>query len=115
MIPEVKPGHFFFTSENVTSGHPDKLCDYISDSVLDACLSQDPNSKVACESSVKNSICMVFGEVHTKAEVNFEQIARQAIKEVGYDSNEIGMDYKTAVVIVAMDRQSPDIAQSVHL
>ena len=66
-----KPGHFLFTSENVTSGHPDKLCDYISDSVLDACLAQDPNSKVACETAVKNSICMVFGEISTSAEVNF--------------------------------------------
>ncbi len=71
MDHQLKPGHLCFTSENVTSGHPDKLCDYISDSVLDACLAQDPLSKVACESSVKNSICMVFGEVSTKAEVNF--------------------------------------------
>lgn len=82
-----QPGHFLFTSESVTSGHPDKLCDYISDSVLDACLTKDPNAKVACESAVKNSICMVFGEITVNGEVNFEQIARQAIKEIGYDSN----------------------------
>lgn len=101
------PGHFLFTSENVTSGHPDKLCDYISDSVLDACLAQDPESKVACESSVKNSICMVFGEITTKAEISFELVARQAIKEAGYDHVDIGMDYKTATIIVAIDKQSP--------
>lgn len=110
-----KPGHFLFTSESVTSGHPDKLCDYISDSVLDACLAVDPESKVACESAVKNSLCMLFGEIQTEAEVNFEQVARQAIKEVGYNSSEIGMDYKTATIIVAIDKQSPDIAQGVHL
>lgn len=110
-----QPGHFLFTSESVTSGHPDKLCDYISDSVLDACLAKDPNAKVACESAVKNSICMVFGEITVNGEVNFEQIARQAIKEIGYDSNEVGMDYKTATIIVAIDKQSPDIAQGVHL
>ena len=110
-----KEGHFLFTSESVTSGHPDKLCDYISDSVLDACLAKDPNAKVACESAVKNSICMVFGEITVNGEVNFEQIARQAIKEIGYDSNDIGMDYKTATIIVAIDKQSPDIAQGVHL
>lgn len=96
-------------------GHPDKLCDFISDSVLDACLEVDPNSKVACESAVKNSLCMMFGEIQTEAEVNFEQVARKAIKEVGYTSNDIGMDYKTATIIVAIDRQSPDIAQGVHL
>ena len=69
-----REGHFLFTSESVTSGHPDKLCDYISDSVLDACLAKDPNAKVACESAVKNSICMIFGEITVNGEVNFEQI-----------------------------------------
>ena len=91
----------------MTSGHPDKLCDFISDSVLDACLEQDSNAYVACETSVKNSICMVFGEVNTTAEINFEKVARTAIKEAGYDSLEVGMDYKTATIIVAMDKQSP--------
>lgn len=110
-----KPGHFLFTSESVSSGHPDKLCDFISDSILDACLEKDPNAKVACQTAVKNSICMVFGEISCNGEVNFEQVARQAIKEVGYDSVDIGMDYKTATLIVAIDKQSPDIAQGVHL
>ena len=69
-----------FTSESVSSGHPDKLCDYVSDSVLDACLAGDPESKVACETSVKNSMCMVFGEISTNADINIEHIARHAIK-----------------------------------
>jgi S-adenosylmethionine synthetase len=112
---EMKPNHFLFTSENVTSGHPDKLCDYISDSVLDACLAQDPEAKVACETSVKNSLCMVFGEITTTAEVNIEHIARHAIKEIGYTDVAVGMDNKTATIIVAIDRQSPEIAQSVHV
>ena len=82
---------------------------------MDACLSKDPNAKVACESAVKNSICMVFGEISVDGDISFEQIARQAIKEIGYDSVDVGMDYKTATVIVAIDKQSPDIAQSVHV
>ncbi len=112
---ELKPGHFLFTSENVTSGHPDKLCDYISDSVLDACLAADPEAKVACQSAVKNSLCMVFGEISTSAQINIEQVARQAIKEIGYTDVSVGMDNKTATIIVAIDRQSPEIANSVHV
>lgn len=99
----------------MTSGHPDKLCDYISDSVLDACLAADPEAKVACESAVKNSLCMVFGEISTSAEINIEQVARQAIKEIGYTDLAVGMDNKTATIIVAIDRQSPEIANSVHV
>jgi S-adenosylmethionine synthetase len=99
----------------VTSGHPDKLCDYISDSVLDACLAQDPHSMVACETAAKNNIVMVFGEITTKADLNIEQITRQAIKEVGYESFDVGIDYKTATIIVAIDKQSSEIAEGVHL
>lgn len=83
--PELPKEHYLFTSESVTNGHPDKLCDYISDSVLDACLAQDPESKVACETCCKNTLCMVFGEITTNANIHIEQIARQAIKEIGYD------------------------------
>jgi S-adenosylmethionine synthetase len=104
MIPNLPREHFLFTSESVTNGHPDKLCDYISDSVLDACLEQDPYAKVACESAVKNTICMVFGEITTSGTINIEQIARQAIKEVGYDDMKKGFDYKNATVIVAIDK-----------
>ena len=112
---QIKPGYFLFTSENVSSGHPDKLCDYISDSVLDACLALDPEPKVACETAVKNSICMVFGEISTSAQVKIEQVARQAIKDIGYTDIAVGMDNKTATIIVAIDRQSPEIAASVHV
>jgi len=112
---KLPPGHFLFSSESVTCGHPDKLCDIISDSVLDACLTADPEAKVACESAVKNSLCMIFGEISTKAEIQFEQIVRKAVKDVGYESVDIGMDYKTATIIIAIDRQSPEIANSVHV
>lgn len=101
--PELPKEHYLFTSESVTNGHPDKLCDYISDSVLDAFLAQDPDSMVACESSVKNTLCMVFGEITSKATLQIEQITRQAIKEVGYDDIAKGFDYKNATVIVAVD------------
>lgn len=78
-------------------GHPDKLCDFISDSILDACLSDDPDSKVACEAACKNSMVMVFGEISTQAKnIYYEQIVRKAIKEVGYDSVSKGLDYKNA-------------------
>lgn len=93
--PELPKEHYLFTSESVTNGHPDKLCDYISDSVLDACLTQDPESKVACETSVKNTLCMVFGEITSKAHLQIEQIARQAIKEVGYDDIAKGLTTRT--------------------
>ncbi|CAD8120895.1 unnamed protein product [Paramecium sonneborni] len=106
-------GHFLFTSESVSSGHPDKLCDLISDSVLDACLQQDPNSKVACETACKNSLVMVFGEISTQAQVSYETIVRDAIKKVGYDSIEKGLDYKNALVVVSLDQQSNQINSAV--
>jgi len=114
-IQKLPKDHILFTSESVTAGHPDKLCDFISDSILDACLAQDPESKVACESAVKNNMVMVFGEINTKAKIVVEQVVREAIKEVGYDSLEKGMDYKTATIIIGLDHQSPEIAESVHV
>jgi len=107
--------HFLFTSEAVTNGHPDKLCDYISDSVLDACLEQDPNSKVACESACKSNMVMVFGEITSNAKISYEQVVREAIKNVGYDSIEKGCDYKNCTVMVAIEQQSVEIAESVHV
>jgi len=107
--------HFLFTSEAVTNGHPDKLCDYISDSVLDACLAQDPDSKVACETACKSNLVMVFGEITSNAKVSYEQIVREAIKNVGYDSIEKGCDYKNCTVMVAIEQQSVEIAESVHV
>lgn len=108
--------HFLFSSESVSIGHPDKLCDYISDSVLDACLTQDPEAKVACESACKNTLVMVFGEITTSnPNIVYEHIVRQAIKEVGYDSIEKGLDYKNTTVMVALDQQSKEIANAVHV
>ncbi len=106
-------GNYLFTSESVTEGHPDKIADQISDSVLDAILSQDPKSRVACETLVTTGLIVVAGEVTTNARVDYADIARQAVKRIGYDSSEKGFDYKTCGVIVTLDRQSPDISQGV--
>ncbi len=103
----------FFTSESVTEGHPDKMCDQISDAVLDACLEQDPYSRVACESAVKTGYAMCFGEITTHAFVNFDQLVRKVITDIGFDSSEKGFDGNSCGVLVAIASQSPDIAQGV--
>ena len=103
-----------FTSESVTEGHPDKLCDQISDAVLDACLEQDPYSRVACEAATKTGFVMLLGEITTHANLNFDELVRKVVNEVGYNSSEMGFDGNTCAVQVAISKQSPDIAVGVN-
>tara|TARA_Y100001978_G_scaffold202019_1_gene221820 strand:+ start:64 stop:1302 length:1239 start_codon:yes stop_codon:yes gene_type:complete len=105
---------FVFTSESVTEGHPDKICDQISDAVLDALLFQDPNSRVACETVVNTGLCMLTGEITSKAKVDYVKIARNVISKIGYQGAKAGgFDSNSCAVLVALDEQSPDIAQGV--
>jgi len=103
-----------FTSESVTEGHPDKLCDQISDAVLDACLEQDPRSRVACETATKTGFVALLGEITTNAVFNYDQLARQVICDIGYDSSEKGFDGNSCGVLVAIAKQSGDIAMGVN-
>ena len=99
-----------FTSESVTEGHPDKLCDYISDSVLDEYLKLDSNSRVACETVAGKNIIFITGEISSVAEVDIEKVVRNAIKEVGFDNSSTDIDYRTCKVMINISKQSPDIA-----
>lgn len=109
-----KEGNFLFTSESVNEGHPDKLCDQVSDAILDACLKQDSNSRVACETCTKTGMVMVFGEIKTTAEVDYESVIRGVCQQIGYDSADIGLDYKNMTVLNKLESQSPDISQAVE-
>ena len=106
--------NFLFTSESVSEGHPDKIADQISDAVLDAILAQDPHARVACETLVTTGLCLVSGEITTEAYVDIAETAREVIKGIGYTNADFGFDGKTCGVLVALDAQSPDIAQRVN-
>ncbi|MGC9397677.1 MAG: methionine adenosyltransferase [Anaerolineae bacterium] len=109
----MKAPQYFFTSESVTEGHPDKICDQISDAVLDAILTDDPDARVACDTSVTNGLIMVFGEITTSTYVDIAKIARQVVLEIGYDRAKYGFDGETCGVIVSINEQSADIALGV--
>ena len=102
-----------FTSESVTEGHPDKVCDSISDAILDAMMAQDPMSRVACETATTTGLVLVMGEITTKANVDIQKIVRDTIREIGYDNADYGFDADTCAVITALDKQSTDIAMGV--
>ena len=104
---------YLFTSESVTEGHPDKICDRISDGVLDAILEQDKTARVACETCATTGMVLIMGEITTTASVDIPAIARDVIKETGYDNSEYGFDYKTCAILTSIDKQSPDIAMGV--
>lgn len=105
---------FYFTSESVSEGHPDKVADQISDAVLDAILTQDPKARVAAETLTNTGLVLLAGEISTHAQVNYIDVARETLKKIGYDNAEFGIDYKSCAVMVCYDRQSPDIAQGVN-
>ena len=104
---------YIFTSESVTEGHPDKICDAVSDAILDACMAEDPMSRVACETAMCTGFALVTGEFTTKAVIDYQKIVRDTIREIGYDDSSKGFDADTCAVFVAMDQQSPDIAMGV--
>ena len=112
-IKKLPENHFYFSSESVTEGHPDKICDSISDCILDACLSSDPNAKVACETVAKSNMILLAGEITTTANFNEEQIVRDRLREIGYNDEKKGINYESCDVIKKITKQSPDISQAV--
>src|SRR3954466_8168324 len=102
--------HYLFTSESVTEGHPDKMCDQISDAILDAIIGSDPDARVACETATTTGLVMVLGEISTSVYVDFQSVVRDTVRDVGYTRAEYGFDYLTCGTLVSVKEQSPDIA-----
>src|SRR5262249_10697192 len=112
--PVSQDNRYLFTSESVSMGHPDKMADQISDGILDALLEQDPYSRVACESLLTTGLVCLAGEITTKAMIDYPTIVRQVVRDIGYTSSEMGFDATTCAVMVALGKQSPDIAMGVN-
>src|ERR671919_2994117 len=112
-ISELGPNEYLFTSESVTEGHPDKICDQISDGVLDAVLADDPTGRVACEALVNTGFAIVAGEITTETYVDIPKLVRETLRRIGYDRAKYGFDAETCAVITTIDEQSADIAQGV--
>lgn len=106
--------NFLFTSESVAQGHPDKIADQISDAVLDACLTLDPNAKVACETVVSSGLVLLVGEITTQVHPDYQEVVRKTIRDIGYDDSSLGFDYRSCGVLLSINKQSPDIAQGVN-
>ncbi len=104
---------YLFTSESVTEGHPDKMCDQISDAILDAILAEDPDARVACETATTTGLVLVLGEITTSTYVDFQAVVRDTVKEIGYTNADCGFDYMTCGTLVSVKEQSPDIAMGV--
>ena len=105
--------HYLFTSESVTEGHPDKMCDQISDAILDAIIRDDPEARVACETATTTGLVMVLGEISTSTYIDFQSVVRETVRDIGYTRADYGFDYLTCGTLVSVKEQSPDIAQGV--
>ena len=112
-MAEIK--NYYFSSESVTEGHPDKICDAVSDAVLDECLKQDPHSRVACETLAKTGMLILAGEITTKAKLDYQKIARGVVRRIGYTSSDMGFDADTCAVMESIHEQSPDIDMGVSV
>src|SRR3954470_20009842 len=113
MTSIVDASQYLFTSESVTEGHPDKMCDQVSDAILDAIIRDDPEARVACETATTTGLVLVLGEITTKTYIDFQTIVRDTVRDIGYTKAEYGFDYQTCGTLVSVQGQSPDIAQGV--
>src|SRR5271154_856409 len=114
LYERIEMTHFLFTSESVSIGHPDKIADQISDAILDACLTIDPNARVACETLVSRGLVVLAGEITTYAAIDYQDIVRKTIQDIGYDNPALGFDFQSCGIITSINKQSPDIAQGVN-
>src|SRR5215470_15033803 len=110
----VDAAQYLFTSESVTEGHPDKMCDQISDAILDAIIAEDPNARVACETATTTGLVIVLGEITTSTYVDFQAVVRETVRDIGYTRSDFGFDYETCGTLISVKEQSPDIAQGVN-